>query len=153
MLQIRGVGKAKRDERIHKLMDMVDLPWDTFAERYPEELSGGQNQRVGVARALAADPELLLMDEPFGALDGVNRERLQEELIRLKGELGKTVIFVTHDLFEAMALADRIAVMHEGNIEQVGTTNELINKPETPFVRRLFGKPARQLALYNTSRE
>jgi len=153
VLRIKGIGKADQDTRVHELMDMVDLPWDTFAERYPEELSGGQNQRVGVARALAADPELLLMDEPFGALDGVNRERLQEELIRLKGELGKTIVFVTHDLFEAMALADRIAVMHEGKIEQVGTTNDLINKPGTPFVRRLFEKPARQLALYNTSRE
>jgi len=153
VLRIQGVGPADQDKRVHDLMEMVDLPWDIFAGRYPEELSGGQNQRVGVARALAADPELLLMDEPFGALDGVNREHLQEELIRLKGELKKTIVFVTHDLFEAMALADRIAVMHEGKIEQVATTNELLNRPATPFVRRLFEKPARQLTLYNTSRE
>jgi len=153
VLRITEVPEPERQKRVHSLLEMVDLPRNIFADRYPEELSGGQQQRVGVARALAADPELLLMDEPFGALDGVNRENLQQEILKLKRELGKTIIFVTHDLFEAMALADRIAVMHDGRIEQVAKTDELIRSPATPFVKTLFEKPARQLALYNTKKE
>ena len=152
ILRLEGVSAYNRRKRIHALLEMVGLPEATFAERYPEELSGGQQQRVGVARALAADPDLLLMDEPFGALDGVNREKLQKELLLLKHDLRKTILFVTHDLFEAIMLADRIAVMHNGRLEQVGKAEELINAPATPFVKQLFEKPAQQLALYSKKR-
>jgi osmoprotectant transport system ATP-binding protein len=108
---------------------------------------------VGVARALATNPEILLMDEPFGALDGITREKLQEEVLRLKRELGKTILLVTHDLFEALALGDRVAVMHEGKLEQIGTPAEIQRQPATAFVRELFEKPARQLAAYRQSQD
>jgi osmoprotectant transport system ATP-binding protein len=101
---------------------------------------------VGVARALAADPAYLLMDEPFGALDALSREALQQELLALKGQLKKTIVFVTHDIFEALLLGDRIAILHQGKLEQIGTEKEILSAPATPFVRDLFAKPARQLA-------
>lgn len=153
VLRLEGVSAKNRRMRTQELMEMVSLPEATFADRYPEELSGGQQQRVGVARALAANPNLLLMDEPFGALDGVNREKLQKELLRLKHDLRKTILFVTHDLFEAIMLGDRIAVMHNGRLEQVGKAEDLINTPTTPFVRQLFEKPAQQLALYSKEKK
>lgn len=151
-LQVVGVPVGERRERSRKLMDLVGLGPHDFAERFPDELSGGERQRVGVARALAGDPEILLMDEPFGALDGITREMLQQEVLRLKQELGKTILLVTHDLFEALALGDRIGVMHEGRLEQIGTKAEIIGQPATPFVRELFEKPAKQLQLYRESR-
>ena len=129
-------------------MELVGLAPDDFGPRYPTELSGGQQQRVGVARALAADPACLLMDEPFGALDAITRDGLQEELLRLKQKLLKTIVFVTHDIFEALTLADRIAVMHEGRLEQVGTKEEILADPATEFVRGLFEKPANQLQAF-----
>jgi osmoprotectant transport system ATP-binding protein len=101
---------------------------------------------VGVARALAADPAYLLMDEPFGALDALTREALQQELLTLKKRLKKTIIFVTHDIFEALLLADRIVILHEGSLEQIGTKEEVLGAPATEFVRDLFGKPVRQLS-------
>src|SRR6202011_3428980 len=104
--------------RINELLDLIGLPRD-FGQRLPEQLSGGQQQRVGVARALAADPEYLLMDEPFGALDAVTRDHLQQEMLSLRKTLNKTIIFVTHDLFEALTLGDRIAIFHGGKMEQV----------------------------------
>lgn len=103
---------------------------------------------MGVARALAADPEYLLMDEPFGALDDVTRDVLQQELLRLKEQLRKTIVFVTHDIFEAFLLADRIAVMHEGCIEQIGTKEQLQHQPATDFVRELLAKPLKHLASF-----
>jgi len=106
-----------------------------------------------VARALAADPDILLMDEPFGALDGVTRESLQEQILKLKKSLNKTILFVTHDLFEALMLADRIGVMHEGKIEQIGTPQSLLQTPKTRFVRELFERPARQLEIFQQSKE
>lgn len=151
-LQVAGVASGERRERSRKLMDLVGLGPDDFADRFPDELSGGERQRVGVARALAGEPEILLMDEPFGALDGITREILQQEVLRLKQELGKTILLVTHDLFEALALGDRIGVMHEGRLEQIGTKAEIIGQPATPFVRELFEKPAKQLQLYRESR-
>lgn len=130
-------------------MDLVGLPPDDFGPRYPTELSGGQQQRVGVARALAADPECLLMDEPFGALDAITRDGLQQELLDLKEKLLKTIVFVTHDIFEALRLADRIAVMHAGRLEQVGTQEQILRAPATAFVKELFEKPAQQLAAFH----
>lgn len=140
-----GWPRDRRRRRACELMEMIHLDPDRDGPRYPRHLSGGQQQRVGVARALAADPRYLLMDEPFGALDALTRSSLQEEIVELKKQLNKTIVFVTHDIFEALALADRIAVMHEGRLEQVGTKAEIINRPATPFVADLFGKPARQL--------
>lgn len=144
--KLLGWTKTKRLDRAAELLQLVGLPADEYGDRFPDELSGGQQQRVGVARALAADPKYLLMDEPFGALDAITREALQQEVLRLKRELGKTVVFVTHDIFEALTLADRIAVMHAGRLEQVGTKAEILHQPATPFVRDLFQKPAAQLA-------
>lgn len=147
-LRIAGVSPAERRRRSHELLDLIGLAPADYATRYPDELSGGQQQRVGVARALASDPEILLMDEPFGALDGITRERLQDEVRRLNVDLGKTIVLVTHDLFEALALGDRIGVMHEGRLEQAGPKEELLSDPATPFVEELFKKPARQLEVF-----
>jgi osmoprotectant transport system ATP-binding protein len=104
----------------------------------PHELSGGQQQRVGVARALASDPEILLMDEPFGAVDSITRLGLQEELLRLHTELHKTILFVTHDIFEAFKLADRICIMQHGRIEHIGTKQSLIQAPASEFSAKLL---------------
>ena len=152
-LRIQGVAASQRRSRSRELLEVVGLNPDDFCARFPDQLSGGQQQRVGVARALAADPDILLMDEPFGALDGVTREALQQEVLRLKSELGKTILFVTHDLFEALALGDRIGVMHQGRLEQVGSRSEILGNPSTPFVRELFEKPAQQLEIFRRSRE
>jgi len=140
-----GWSAERTRQRTEKLLDLVGLPGSEFGDRYPDQLSGGQAQRVGVARALAADPEYLLMDEPFGALDAVTRTRLQSELLELKARLGKTIVFVTHDLFEALKLGDRIAVLHEGRLEQVGSGQELHHSPRTPFVRELFQQLEQQV--------
>lgn len=143
-----GWPSQKRRERAHELLRIVGLDPDTYAGRFPEELSGGQQQRVGVARALAADPAYLLMDEPFGALDALTRDTLQHELLTLKQRLNKTIVFVTHDIFEALTLGDRIAVLHGGHLQQIGTKEEILQNPATDFVRELFTKPAQQLAAY-----
>jgi osmoprotectant transport system ATP-binding protein len=151
-LRIANAPSTERRERCRALLSLVGLDPDRFGPRYPQEVSGGQQQRVGVARALATEPEILLMDEPFGALDGVTREQLQTELLALKRQLEKTILLVTHDLFEALALADRIGVMHDGRLEQIGTAEQLVREPATPFVRELFEKPARQLDLFRQAR-
>lgn len=148
VLRLLGVPAKQRDHRARELLELVELAPDLYARRFPDELSGGQRQRVGVARALAADPAILLMDEPFGALDGLTRDTLQRELLQLKQRLPKTIVFVTHDLFEALTLGDRIAVMHQGVLQQVGTANEILARPATDFVRELFEKPAKQLAAF-----
>ena len=146
--RLLGWPPPKRRERAHELLRIVGLDPATYAGRFPEELSGGQQQRVGVGRALAADPAYLLMDEPFGALDALTRDSLQHELLALKERLEKTIVFVTHDIFEALALGDRIAVLHAGRLEQIGTGGEILQDPATDFVRELFAKPAQQLAAY-----
>ncbi len=144
--RLLGWSARERRKRVFQLLDLVGLPPGDYAHRFSDALSGGQQQRVGVARALAADPAYLLMDEPFGALDALTREVLQQELLALKRRLKKTIIFVTHDIFEALLLGDRIVILHQGNVEQIGTKKEILSSPATPFVRELFGKPAKQLA-------
>ena len=146
--RLLGRSALKRRQRAHELLRIVGLDPETYAGRFPEELSGGQQQRVGVGRALAADPAYLLMDEPFGALDALTRDTLQQELLSLKQQLNKTIVFVTHDIFEALALGDRIAVLHAGHLQQIGTKEEILQNPATDFVRELFAKPAQQLAAY-----
>lgn len=142
--RLLGWPKRKRAARTKELLRLVRLEPDTYASRYPEDLSGGEQQRVGVARALAADPPLLLMDEPFGAVDPLTRGRLQEEFRELQRRLGKTVVFVTHDLDEAVALGDRICLMRAGEVEQFASPGELLGAPATPFVERFVG-PLRAL--------
>jgi len=148
MLRLLRWSPQKRRQRVAELLEVVGLNGDEYEHRLPAELSGGQRQRVGVARALAADPRYLLMDEPFGALDALTRDTLQQELLALKARLNKTVVFVTHDIFEALTLGDRIAVLHEGKLQQVGAPDEVVGNPATPFVRDLFAKPAKQLAAF-----
>lgn len=139
VLAIRGDPPSVRRRRARELLKIVGLP-ESYLGRFPRELSGGERQRVGVARALAANPGLILMDEPFGALDQITREELQNELVRLHRELGKTIIFVTHDLQEAMKLATRIGVMRAGRILQVGKLDELLLAPRDPFVEEFLGR-------------
>jgi osmoprotectant transport system ATP-binding protein len=122
--RLEGWPEDKVAPRISELLDRVSLPASDFAERFPHELSGGQRQRVGVARALAADPKILLFDEPFGALDPVTRLDLQREFLHLRADFGKTSVFVTHDVQEAMKLANRIALLHRGSLAFLGTPAE-----------------------------
>lgn len=137
---LRGVPRAQREERVDALLRLVGFEPELYRDRYPRELSGGQQQRVGVLRALAADPDLILMDEPFGALDPITREQLQDELKRLQNTFHKTIVFVTHDMDEALKLADRIVLMREGVAVQVGSPEELLRSPADEFVREFIGK-------------
>ncbi|MBA3824550.1 MAG: ABC transporter ATP-binding protein [Ktedonobacterales bacterium] len=136
---IEGKSKQEVDPRVDELLSLVGLEPKEYRNRYPRQLSGGQQQRVGLARALAADPALLLMDEPFGALDAITRERLQDELRRIQRDVHKTIIFVTHDVQEALKLGDQLVVMSDGHIIQAGPPTELLLHPATPFVARLLG--------------
>ena len=129
--------------RVGELLTLVELD-PSLGERRPDELSGGQQQRVGVARALAAGPSILLLDEPFGALDPLTRRRLQESFMRIRCELALTTVFVTHDMVEALMLGDRIAVLNEGRLVQVGTPRELMTNPADDYVRDLMSTPRRQ---------
>ncbi|MGM9920756.1 MAG: ABC transporter ATP-binding protein [Bhargavaea sp.] len=138
--EMKQMDKMVMKRRAHELMEQVGLPPAVFAQRKPSELSGGQQQRIGVIRALAADPEILLMDEPFSALDPVAREKLQDDLLRLKRSFNKTTVFVTHDMNEALKLADRICVMRDGSIVQTGTPDELRRNPSGAFVRDFIGR-------------
>lgn len=126
-------------QRVDELMEMLALPPGEFGHKFPHQLSGGQAQRVGVARALAADPDILLMDEPFGALDPITREKLQDMLRQLQARLHKTIVFVTHDMDEALCLADKLVVMRDGRIVQQGTPLALLQKPADAFVDSLLG--------------
>ncbi|MEO3974787.1 betaine/proline/choline family ABC transporter ATP-binding protein [Streptomyces sp. CAU 1734] len=134
-----GWRKARARERAAELLDLVGLDPSVYGSRYPAQLSGGQRQRVGVARALAADPPVLLMDEPFGAVDPVVRERLQNEFLKLQSQVRKTILFVTHDIEEAVRLGDRIAVYGQGRIEQFDTPAAVLGAPATPYVARFVG--------------
>ena len=138
--KLLGWDRKRVDARVLELLELVGLEPNRFAKRYPHQLSGGQRQRVGVARALAADPPVLLMDEPFGAVDPIVRERLQGEFIRLQREVRKTVLFVTHDLDEAVRMGDRIAVFSEGgHLEQYDAPSRLLGSPATDFVASFVG--------------
>lgn len=131
-LEIQGVGKAERHEKARRILSLVGL--EGHEDSYPEQLSGGMQQRVGLARALAVDPEVLLFDEPFSALDPLIRRDMQAEVIRLHREVGKTMVFITHDLSEALKLGERIAIMRAGAIVQVGTPEELVGAPADDYV-------------------
>ena len=138
--RLLGWDKGRVRARTDELLELVGLPPGQFARRYPHELSGGQRQRVGVARALAGDPPVLLMDEPFGAIDPVTRRRLQEEFLRLQAELRKTVVFVTHDIDEAVLVGDRIAILAEGGrLEQYDTPAAVLGRPASAFVADFVG--------------
>ncbi len=148
--ELMGWTKEKVAARVRELLVMVGLDPDTYRMRYPAELSGGQQQRIGVARALAADPPVILMDEPFGALDPITREQLQNEFLGLIQEIRKTIVFVTHDIFEAVKLADRLALMDKGQIVQLGTPKEIIEAPAHKYVADFLGRQHFQLALLMT---
>ena len=139
--------REKIDARGHELLTLLDLDPQTYSNQYPHQLSGGQAQRVGVARALAADPNILLMDEPFGALDAITRENLQLEMLRIQRQVRKTTVFVTHDIDEALRLATRIAVMDQGRIIQHDTPENILRRPASDFVENLVGKQDRGLKL------
>lgn len=131
------------DARIDELLDMVGLEPELYKARKPEELSGGQRQRVGVVRALAADPPVILMDEPFSALDPISREKLQDDLIKLQQKIKKTIVFVTHDIEEAMKLGDRICLLNEGHVEQIDTPKGFVTQPNNDFVKQFIGDKAK----------
>lgn len=137
--------RERIEARVDELMHLLGLAPEVFADKLPAQLSGGQAQRVGVARALAADPDILLMDEPFGALDPITRATLQDELLRLQARLRKTIVFVTHDMDEALKLADRIVVMKQGRIVQQGAPHALLATPANEFVESMLGGPDRGL--------
>jgi len=134
--RLLGWQRQRTAARIDELLELIGLPRE-YRSRYPRQLSGGEQQRVGIARALAADPQLLLMDEPFGAIDAITRARLQDELLRIQRKLRKTVMFVTHDVDEALRLADKIIVMREGRIVQFDTPLTILTRPRDEFVSRL----------------
>ncbi|QDI92580.1 ATP-binding cassette domain-containing protein [Salicibibacter halophilus] len=131
--------KEKKEKRAKELIKLVNLP-ESYLERYPHELSGGQQQRIGVLRALAADPPLILMDEPFGALDPITRDSLQDEFKKLQKEVDKTIVFVTHDMDEAIKLGDKIVIMNEGEIVQADTPEAILRHPANEFVEDFIGK-------------
>lgn len=136
--KLLGWPKTEIAARVEELLELVQLPLD-FGKRYPSQLSGGQQQRVGLARALAAKPEVLLMDEPFGALDAITRKSLQAELQQLQQQFQKTILFVSHDIEEALRLADRILILNQGYLVQYGTPWQILTQPSSTFVEKLVG--------------
>jgi osmoprotectant transport system ATP-binding protein len=139
--RLAGWDRKRIADRVEELLDLVDLPAAQYAKRLPAELSGGERQRVGVARALAIDPNILLMDEPFGAIDPIARERLQNELLRLQQVVRKTIVFVTHDIDEAIRLGDRVALFSLGGVlQQYATPAELLAHPASDFVTDFLGE-------------
>ena len=137
--QLQKWSRARIDDRIDELMALLGLE-SNLRERYPHQLSGGQQQRVGVARALAADPQVLLMDEPFGALDPVTRGALQQEMTRIHRLLGRTIVLVTHDIDEALRLAEHLVLMDHGEVVQQGNPLPMLTRPAKDFVRQFFGR-------------
>ncbi len=143
-LTLLGWDRARVTARVNELLELVELDPGLVRDRYPDELSGGEQQRVGVARALAASPRLMLLDEPFGALDPLTRDALGEDYRRLHNELGLTSVMITHDMLEALLLADRIAVIRDGRIVAEGTPQTLMNGEQDGYVRELMATPRRQ---------
>lgn len=137
--KMKNWDKEKIERRTRELLDKVGLPADKYKDRYPKDLSGGEQQRVGIVRAIIHEPNYLLMDEPFSALDPISREQLQKLTKDLHDEFGMTTIFVTHDVREALELADRIAVLNQGNLVQLASPEDLLANPANEFVRTLFG--------------
>jgi osmoprotectant transport system ATP-binding protein len=149
---LRGTRRSSARARALELMDIVGLD-RALADRYPAQLSGGQQQRVGVARGLAVDPNILLMDEPFGAVDPLVRAELQQELLRLQHDLGKTVVFVTHDIDEAFLLGEQIVIFKQGGVvAQVGTPDEILANPADEFVATFVGADRGKRALHLVER-
>lgn len=138
--QLKKWPKEKYLGRVDELLDLVGMDPSVYKDRYPSELSGGQQQRIGVIRALAGDPSIILMDEPFSALDPISREQLQDELLKLQEEIRKTVVFVTHDMDEALKLSTRIAIMREGEMVQIDTPDKILRRPKDKFVREFIGE-------------
>ena len=138
--RLLGWSKTRIRERASELLELVGLDPEGDLKRYPGEFSGGQQQRIGVARAMAADPPIMLMDEPFGAIDPIARDRLQNDFLRLHQQVRKTVIFVTHDIDEAVKMGDRIAVMRDGRLEQLATADDLLASPANEFVASFVGE-------------
>ena len=146
--RLLGWDAARVGRRVDELLALVGLEPATYRGRWPQELSGGQQQRVGIARALAAEPGLLLLDEPFGALDPLTRDRLQESFRAIRCAVGVTAIFVTHDMVEALLVGDRIAVMKDGRLVQVGSPRDLLRNPADAYVAELMDTPRRQNAIF-----
>jgi len=144
-LEIAGQARADRYERADEVIDLVGL--QGFGDSFPDELSGGMKQRVGLARALASDPEVLLLDEPFSALDPLIRAEMQTEIVRLQRQMDRTMVFITHDLREALQLGDRVAVMRDGRIVQIGTAAQLLDEPADDYVRDFTADVPRALVL------
>ncbi|MBE5104814.1 ABC transporter ATP-binding protein [Bacillus thuringiensis] len=141
--EMRKWSKKKIQERVDELLQMVGLDPDVYRDRMPDELSGGQKQRVGVVRALAANPKIVLMDEPFSALDPLSREQLQKDIVQLQKKIQKTIVFVTHDMQEALSLGDRICIMKEGKVVQLDTPEGIIHNPKNEFVEEFIGNRGR----------
>jgi osmoprotectant transport system ATP-binding protein len=132
-------NEQKIKDRVDELLNLVNMDPEIYESRYPAQLSGGQRQRIGVARGLAADPDILLMDEPFGAIDPINREKLQEAFLEIQDKIQKTIVFVTHDIREAIKLGDKIAILDQGKLEQYDDTEEIVNNPSNEFVEDILG--------------
>ena len=152
--RLLGWPKSERKQRVEKLLKLVRLDPKIYSKKYPHELSGGEAQRIGFARALGADPPMLLMDEPFGAVDPLNREQLQDEFIRIQRKLHKTVVFVTHDMDEAIRLADYLVIMKDGKIVQADTPERVLASPSDEFVERFLGpdRSLQRLTLFTADR-
>ncbi|MGG0717494.1 betaine/proline/choline family ABC transporter ATP-binding protein [Robertmurraya massiliosenegalensis] len=138
--RLKKWDEARYRKRVDELLDLVGLDPSTFKPRFPSELSGGQQQRIGVIRALAAEPEIILMDEPFSALDPISREQLQDDIVSLQEEIQKTIVFVTHDMDEAIKIANRIAIMKDGEIVQLDTPDKILRHPTNDFVKGFIGE-------------
>ena len=139
LCRLEGWPKERVKARVNELLDLVDLSYAEFAHRYPGELSGGQQQRVSIARALAFDPDIVLMDEPFGALDPITRGELHKGFLDLRSKVRKTTLIVTHDLSEAFKLGDRVALLHKGRLVQAGAADDLVKRPASEFVEHFVG--------------
>ncbi len=151
--KILGWEPAMIDRRVDELLFLVNLDPQEYKRRFPAQLSGGQQQRVGLARALAADPKIMLLDEPFGAIDAINRETLQDELIKIHRQSRKTFLFVTHDVHEAFKLGTSVLIMDHGRIQQYGPPDEIISRPANEFVSALLDSTRKQYEAYDRWRQ